>query len=305
MKLRSCLVALIILAQLGWLGYHYHFRTEELRAAPRITVKPFLTSYGSIFCYKEDYNLTDSPLFGKSLWWDAEKWTINANFRHNDEEKDSSVKPFTGRPAPGDEVQGALELVPKQHHEGTELIAIWSKGEDGFWTFRLEAPGSSEATPHEGEFSTRAMLWSNGAIYTAPADHPESKSYSVSLVIHPFISPTREASSFSRYNPSINFYMNNDDRHVLRDWMRHATQKQLAQLPCALDIALRESSPPMAVQASMFGLPIHEAILRIKEGKITLPEAPKSDDSHPQKTEPAQPSNKAAEEILNLAEDID
>lgn len=271
MKIRLYLVALIILAQLGWLSVRYFLLTDELEAAPRIIVKADLARYSTSPRMQQFYD--DFSLLGKSIWWDTAKWEpiFAENLRNPLSDQDDANNrrvqvSLANRPMPGDDVQGAIELLPASERLiGTRLSALWTQGEDGIWTFRLEAPGSSEDVLREGELRSTALVRPELACSKAGGI------YDVHLRIQPFVPEAVKSALMSRKNDVV-YLLNDDDARDLQAWLNAHTQEVPKSLPCTIEIALREEgSRPIAVQTYINGTPIHEAITRMKNGTFALP----------------------------------
>lgn len=272
MKFRTFLLFLIILAQIGWIAYLYVYRSQELATAPSICVRASLEPLHRepLGLYPHKYELKDSPLFGKSLWWDAESWV----------DLEDGAEPPTGlsqRPDPGDAVKGSLKLTPPvSYNDSILLSAIWTKGEDGIWNFRLEAPGSSEDVLREGELRTEAALWKTDRYIRIQCDDQSETPKQLVLVMPIVPSSAKKGECVKRWAANIEYQLNNDDEHTLRNWLSNMSEQQKKSIPCTMEIALREHCPPMVTQVYINGVRAHDAIEQIRQHRFKTPEAEQS-----------------------------
>lgn len=261
MKLRSILVGLLVLAQLGWLTASYITNSVTLATAPRILVKGVLRYYdgsGEVTRYRSITIDPNSPRIGKSIWWAADAFKTGNN---------ELVQP---RENPGDAVQGAMEI--RQNNlwrdgkkvEDDEFSVIWSKQENGLWDFRLEARDSSEDVLGENEYRTKGGLrWSR--------THTHKDTQQTEATINVDIFPSNAI-----------YRINNDMSRAIRDWERRSGARN--DVDVTMELAMRSSGQPKATRYFINGMPATDAI-RLME-KDALPPAAEGNRSSKQPIDP-------------------
>ena len=283
MNIRLILVALIVLAQLGWLGADYIYRSMELANAPRILVNASLTPLGGGYFWPTRMTLEpETPLLGKSIWWSMQ------SVQHR---RDSDVCiPITPRENPGDEMPGALELRLQFHGnvqlfrngiclQGEEayLSAIWSKGDNGLWNFRLVAPNSPEDVLADGELRTKAVITSWDG---------DEKNNLITFSLQPF----KQKHTFL----SVHYELNDDMARAFQEWTQKdqtntTHSNRFDRLQATMEIALRKDMSPKVTQLYYNGIPAAEAIRLMKQDAFPLPaEMPKEAENVPPPVEETQ-----------------
>lgn len=264
--LRRILLCVVMAAQLAWLGYDYVLYTDELEQAPRILVEQKSSFNGSLEWMI--LSLADeNPVLGKSLWW-GDDW-LQVTSDQSNAATDALV--FSPRPDPGEAVTGAYRIqVPCSRHFRTKVIdadgfrrpdvvALWSRGEEGVWRFRLEAAGSSEDVLREGECRTWARMTlkdiargDDGALY-------------VRFNVVPYFHSLRAAQrgvQVSSYPAAGKL------KQVYRECEKRDHRPQVT-----LELALRKNKPLVITQVYFDGMPLREALERMKQGRYPQPEA--------------------------------
>lgn len=258
-KASLILVALIVLAQLVWLGTQYFILNSELKNAPRIIVRCDTTYHRSVVLPDQTVHLTpDSPLFGKSLWWD-EAWIAYINgliysdsLSCYDNEARKLIKitspsmltrPLPTRPKPTHALKGMQEINP---NVDTPLAAFWSKGEDGLWSItRLEAINSEEDTPRDGELRSEVILKFGSAYYAVDLKKNGDlyEVQSVGKITH------SNTSSTEYYIPET------EDWSLVRQHGKNFS----------MEIVLRKDRAPYATQFFVDGVPYLQALPQLRE----------------------------------------
>lgn len=295
-KLALITTALIVLAQLGWLSVQYDTFTREINASPTIWVRGEQLM-GSVrpAILKTPVDPA-SPLLGKSLWWDksfrealhTQVCNVGIPIIHNVGNRTHQTvghitspshlpDNFPTRPMPGAEVQGALELgsecggifwcVGRSRLFGhalfsapRRLAAFWKKGEDGLWSIqRLEAPGSSEDTPREGEQRGWAQLsmspgWSR--IYYIQKEDGSLSLCPIMWHITPLNQDSDDADTINYFLPE------SADRNALQAW------RQLPpDIPTSIELVMRPKHPIFARRVFIDGKPYENVIKDMIAGK--------------------------------------
>lgn len=288
MKIRSCILAVIVLAQLGWITYNYVQCSNELEKAPRI-VMPSVDARSRSYSYYSDFSVgsvqvslyNENPVLGKSFWWSNE-WTEEGP--ETPWYRDALLKEavaFTPRPEPGADVQGARKIGPKDDRGYWSIrtmqdkefkkrcySVIWTKDEaSNQWRYRLEVPGSSEDVLREGELRTYGVLRDKNVLRSDNND--TYVCLEMGLFYHP---------SMPWYSASVSYTMNRDMRRVYREWCsRHDLDKRDARLPkVEIEVALRENKPAVATDIKIDGMSLTEAIALMDKDEFPVPEQDKS-----------------------------
>lgn len=280
MKFRLTLVALIVAAQLGWIAFDYLRNTAVLADSPSVIIPADFPSYCGQDIAPADSFITlelkpDNPRLGKSIWWTVEGV--------------KDAQPVTlSRPAPGAEVQGAVELHYNHAHYNITYLkggkeidrddysrtfsVIWSKGPDGVWDYRLEARGSTEDKLREGELRTLASC---SYSFGSSSEMPRLRMYLF-------------GQDGVRYHHTPEYRITGDSRRIFEEWLSSTDRKP----QYTMEVALRENDAPLATQFYVDGRPWGEVIRDIKQGDYTQPPAaPQADAPQP----PATPAEPAAE----------
>lgn len=228
-KISLILVVFIVLAQLAWLSVQYDTLSFELDNAPRIRVKGSFAWLSVRVTTTRSQLGGDDDFFGRSLWWDSERWETSMRATQTSTEAAISPREKTD--------ESALELLPHAYHK---LAGFWKRGEDGIWQLcRVEAPGSKEATCRPGEVYTPVSMYSSGSI------KPDSAVIDLELAFA--MSPDTSENNRSRVEYALN--------PTLRRWMNAHPENELT-----LEIALRDKRPPLATQLFIGGKPYAEVI---------------------------------------------
>ena len=241
-KTGSIIIALIVLAQLAWLGGQFYCNMQELAHSPHIFVKAD--------CNWDEINTQpvvrkfdpNDPFFGKSLWWDAEK----LREKGSDEDKKEEIQ---SRPKPGDDVNGAYEITSSGI--GTPFAGFWSKGDDGLWRLvRIEAEHSSEDVPREGEM--RILM---------TGETPYRRGLVVRYV-------KSSANMTNMTSPQINLQMASEPSYPLigyssqaQRWLR-SLRKEENESPLVMELAIRADKKPLVVGVTLKGEPLADVVHR-------------------------------------------
>ena len=238
-KIATSLVFLVLLAQLSYLVFALCKANHDLAVAPRIIVHTTANLPYSIFSSSDRIylNRANEMRLGRSLWWSSEPWITAYKKKHRDHD-DAEPPDCVSRPAPDEkEVQGSIELKPDS--EDIKLSVIWRRGEDGMWSYRLEAPGSSEDVLREGELrSPKVRCW------------PMSW-YSAVCV---------DLFGYDTYDMTAN------GRNILETWKtNHEREAETLQRNgVTVEVALREKAQPMVTRIFLNGIPLQEALKMMK-----------------------------------------
>ena len=238
-KIATSLVFLVLLAQLAYLVFALCKANHDLAVAPRIIVHTTANLPYSIFSSSDRIylNRANEMRLGRSLWWSSEPWITAYKKKHRDHD-DAEPPDCVSRPAPDEkEVQGSIELKPDS--EDIKLSVIWRRGEDGMWSYRLEAPGSSEDVLREGELrSPKVRCW------------PMSWYCSVGVALF----------DYDTYDIAAN------DLEILKAWKVNHKQEteNLQRNGVTVEVALREKAQPMVTRIFLNGIPLQEALKMMK-----------------------------------------
>ena len=230
-KISLILIVFIVLAQLAWLSVQYDTLSFELDNAPRVRVKGSFAWLSVRVTTTRSQLGGDDDFFGRSLWWDSERW--EASMRATQTTTEAAISPREKTD------ESALELIPHAYHK---LAGFWKRGEDGLWQLcRVEAPGSKEATCRPGEVYTPVSMYSTGSI------KHDSAVIDLDLELGFAMSPDTSENNSSRVEYALT--------PTLRRWMNAHPQNELT-----LEIALRDKRPPLATQLFIGGKPYAEVI---------------------------------------------
>lgn len=263
---RHILLCVVVAAQLAWLGYDYVLYTDELEQAPRILVEQKSSFNGS----PEWVTLSlaaENPVLGKSLWW-GDDWQQTTSAQSS---AAADAQVFSPRPEPGEDVTGAYRIqVPRSRHFRTKMVdadgfrcpdvvALWSRGEEGVWRFRLEAAGSSEDVLREGECRTWARMrikdtarGDDGALYVR---------FNVLPYFHS-LSAAQRGMQVPSYPAAAKV------EQVYRECEKTEHRPRVT-----LELALRRNKPFVITQVYFDGVPMREALELMKQGRYPQPEA--------------------------------
>ena len=269
------MLALIIIAQVFFISLLTLQYEREIASAPHIETPGEISHTGISLPY-QFYTGEHAARLGHSIWWEA--------LTDDDNRKGSS------RPRPDEAaLPASINLADFTNGKVIHLYAIWTRKEDGIWDYRLEAPNSVEAQPREGEWRFPALLAvfrlarrtyqpiivkhrRSSAAPAARRDDPEKAEYL--LKVDPLACANTTARYFSDETNRHFFALSMDDAHTISEWMeRHSISDE--QLSCTIIFSLRENKLPIAVTAKINGIPIGEAIRRMREDSFPLPASTK------------------------------
>ena len=237
-KIAISLVFLVLLAQLAYLVFALCRANHDLAVAPRIIVhlEPCRLTSLSLELNEIPLNKADEPRLGRSLWWNSEPW-ITAYKKAHQNHDDTEPPDCVSRPVPNEkEVQGSIELKPDSGSIG--LSVVWRRGENGLWSYRLEAPGSSEDVLREGELRSPKVQW-----------HPNSRKCTI-----------------DGYTLHCVYRITENNRNILRTWEANHEQESepLKRNGVTIEVALREKAQPTITQIFLNGIPLQEALQMMK-----------------------------------------
>ena len=235
-------------------------------SVPRMLVKADYDWHGYFDIDTDAIRLGVSPLIGRSIWWEKDDWQKLIDERA---ESASSLQPFEGRPAPPPEITKA-----RCFHPGQELpVAVfWREGEDGMHTIsRIEARGSSEDVPREGELRTSGELYADSTY-----GYVDSVRRGEQLVPAPFAHVFIE----TRYVAgSVRFHPTRSERKLLRRWGHGHTDPDYV-----MEVLLPPGKSPVARQIFIDGHPYEEGLEYMRRGEFPphrpLKKASPSDSKH-------------------------
>ena len=273
---RHIILALIIIAQVFFIALLTLKYEREIASAPHIET-PGVISHTGIFLPYQFYTDEHNARLGHSIWWDA---------LTDDDNREGSSRPRPDEAA----LPTSINLSDFcNDYKLVRLCAIWTRGENGIWDYRLEAPNSVEAQPRDGEWRFPALLEvqrqarrtyqpiivkhrSSSAAPATRRDDPEKLEYL--LKVDPFAYKDTTLPGTPCYFNRHFFSRSTDDSDTISEWQkRHAISDE--QLPCTIIFSLRENKPPIAVTAKINGIPIGEAIRRMREDSFPLPSSTK------------------------------
>ncbi len=268
------MLALIIIAQVFFIVLFTLQYEREIASAPHIET-PGEISHTGIFLPYQFYTDENVARLGHSIWWDA---------LTDDDNREGSSRPRPDEAA----LPTSINLSDFcNDYKLVRLCAIWTRGENGIWDYRLEASDSVEAQPREGEWRFPALLEVQRQARrtyqpiivkhpsAAPAtrrDDPEKLEYL--LKVDPLACNNTTARYFYDETNRHFFALSTDDAHIISEWMeRHSISDE--QLHCTIIFSLREGKSPIAVTAKINGIPIGEAIRRMREDSFPIPASTK------------------------------
>ena len=268
--LRHILLALVILAQSAWLVFNFVHDEIEVKNAVHVKIPALRAPYSRSFTILEDVSLyAENPELGKSIWWD-----LPGN---------SSGRKPSVRPAPGDEVRGALGFTENYGRE--EPLAIFfstTRNEWGRAKFRIEARGCSEDVAREGECRIEAFGRVESRSVLLDEDS-STGSYSLSLQFRKIDSLFDSADSFYELDDAM--------EDELSSWVeRHKADGGWLRINASLELALRENKTPLPVALFLNGIPAEKAVELMRTD--TFPMAPVA--PAPKKEDEAAPASEAA-----------
>ena len=123
--------------------------------------------------------------------------------------------------------------------EDIKLSVIWRRGEDGLWSYRLEAPGSSEDVLREGELrSPKVRCWPTSWYSAVRVDLLDYDTYDMTA----------------------------NDRNILETWKaNHEREAETLQRNgVTVEVALREKAQPMVTRIFLNGIPLQKALKMMK-----------------------------------------
>lgn len=254
MKTRALLLALLVVAQLLWLAWRNYCAQTELANAPRIVlpaqrerhiVNPIL-----------DFHLRDAEIFGDSLWW-GERLS-DRPYRYATPDDDE--KGLAPRPCPEGMEDTAQELVHPDAAQQT-LAVFWRRGEDGSWIPRLEAAGSPQDVPREGEVRCEGSV---GFL-----DLIKKDGVLVDVVVR-LTSCTLDMQHEATPNAhkKLRAYLSS---HSLDAINKLRADNRKVDISYSMEIALRKNAPPIITQVFLNDVPEHEAADMILQGNIPQP----------------------------------
>ena len=247
--IKRLILALIVIAQVFFISFLVVQSEREIASAPHIeTLGEISISNSGIFLPYQFHTDEHSSHLGRSIWWDA--------LTDGDNQEGSS------RPRPDEAaLPNSINLADFDGSKPIRLCAIWTRREDRIWDYRLEAPNSVEAQPREGE-------WRSPALLAVCRDFSEKTEYL--LKVDPFAYKDTTLPSTPYYFNRHFFSLSTDDSDTISEWQkRHAISDE--QLPCTIIFSLREGKSPIAVTAKINGIPIGEALRRMREDSFPVP----------------------------------
>lgn len=268
MNIRLILLSLVILAQLGWLGWQYAAREQEIAHSPHLLIRGDTTDPRDWF--RGDYLAIDleqkldldSPAIGPSFRWE-ENLSRPKNFEPDTnsvciqpvqarEKQTNSVAELTWGYMPGD---GA---------------AFWSRGKDGLWRLsRIEAAGSPQDAAKAGELRL-PMLYRVSR--ETVACHQSKAVLSISPLLR------REK------HPRIHFYVPEGYGDFMDIWQKAYPHeevenynerwdiwaRELARQEWEVEVVLRPDGSFFPVQVYLNGIPYNEAIPLLRQHKLPI-----------------------------------
>lgn len=273
---RYVIVFALLALQIGGTLYYYHCMGADMRQiranavpadAPRMRVQAHYSWHGYVGIGSgATPRLADTPFFGRSLWW-GDDWQQHVNARaeaglvHLIEDAGKTVgsaealAPMPLRPAPGAEVRGARRIPT----EGSVPVAVfWRKGEDALHTIcRIEARGSSEDSPREGELRTLGELQTDKLYdYDVWAEREGGQ-----LLPRPFVSLFIEAKEHSGAHPFITYPLTRAELRTLRAWRRG-----YADPDYTMELALPPGESPVPTALFINGHPLEAGLSYMRRG---------------------------------------
>ena len=219
-------------------------------SVPRMLVKANYDWHGHFDIGTGAIRLGVSPLIGQSIWWEKDDWQKLINRRA---EFAASLQPFEERPAPPPEITKA-----RCFHPGQELpVAVfWREGENGMHTIsRIEARGSSEDVPREGELRTRGELYADST-YGDVDSVRRGEQLIPAPIAHVFIE--------THYvDGSVLFHPTRSERKLLRRWGHGHSDPDYV-----MEVLLPPGKSPVARQIFINGHPYEEGLEYMRRGEF-------------------------------------
>ncbi len=248
------------------IGMLLHLRSE-LAEAPIMTVT--LTDdvsnyyactdslYRSLICPNATIRTEheDPKEIGKSIWWDASKMTetfLRYEYGESRLENNNVEIAVVGRPQPDASVRGAQRVGLTADYP---VSVIWTPQKIGEWTWRVEAPGSSEDVLRDGEVRTKGML---SCCSKRVTDEGKSK-VTFDFEVQPF--------GRSYFYPQLSYKLTDTDFEIMKTWVnRHKEDNPAFKVTAR--VAVREGKSPVIIEVFVNGLPLREALQLMKEDKL-------------------------------------
>ena len=273
MKKRLSLIAVfvIVVAQLGWLGYNYHARRVELAAAPTLLVECdafdprdfFRGDYVSFDC-KFTYPMED-PLFLDLFHWNE---CMPIRLSPDEVAEGITVQPLSARAATNpDSIEIATDGWQSRIDE--KLVGYWVAGADGKAKLtRVVKLGSSGDVPHPGEMRTHLRArWK----YDVEED---AKVRRVRGEVELVLVPHEQADAWFRYR----FYVPENTGEPHRAWRSldaNHVSLPLNRIRSTVEFACRERDGLVAKQLYINDIPWVQAVRMMEQGTFPLlPEQP-------------------------------
>lgn len=239
--------------------------SDEVRNAPHICVDAGYSIHNYVRVESKIGPLGDAPL-GRSIWWDSD-WQKLIDMRHDEgniylystDDKSlgklrakDSLEPFAPRERARD-VTGAVRFLPGQR---MKVSAYLRPGADGVWKVsRVEACGSSEDMPREGEVCLPAELDALTWAYDVYAEQRQGKNVPCpKMTLHIGNGDDRDGCVLTRYRLSIR-----ELASIRR--LRHC-------LTFRMELALLPGRAPVPVELYINGHPLADAMRYLHHGQI-------------------------------------
>ncbi len=273
MNKRFSLIAVfvIVVAQLGWLGYNYHARRVELTTAPTLLVECdafdprdfFRGDYVSFDC-KFTYPMED-PLFCDLFHWN--EWNP---VRLTEEEvaEGITVQPLPARAATNSD---SIEIATEgwQRRVDDKLVGFWVTGADGKSKLtRVVKLGSSGDAARPGEIRTHLRArWNYDLV-------KEGKLRRVRGEVELVLLPREQADAWFRYR----FYVPENTGEPHRAWRSQGGDHgslPLNRIRSTVEFACRERDGLVVKQLYINDIPWVQAVRMMEQGTFPLlPEPP-------------------------------
>lgn len=268
MNIRLILLSVVILAQLGWLGWQYAAREQEIAHSPHLIIRGDTTDPRDWF--RGDYLAIDleqkldldNPAIGSSFWWKGD-WNIPKDFEPDTDSV--CIQPVQAR-----EKQTGSVVELTWGYEPGDGAAFWRQGEGGLWRLeRMEAAGSPQDAAREGELRLPVL-------YNLEREKIDSRQSKVILSISPLL--RREK------HPGIRFYVpegygefpdtgesdSPQSKVICYDerWERRVSK--MARQEWEVEVVLRPDGSFFPVQVYLNGIPYNKAIPLLRQHKLPL-----------------------------------
>lgn len=283
---RVYLLFAVVAAQLIWLGWNYADRTREMAESPVIHIE--CTDYDPRDLFRGDYvsiqTRQDVPLelAGSSIYWSMDYCREINEYSHwnrdtHEYDKFQVSNPLQPRPAP-EEAPAAVDDAPAAKVVFTgnpeRLAAFWKKGADGLHhVCRVEAPGSAQDSPAEGEI--RTLMW--GDISTGYDVEQEENETIVAVHLK-----ARLNLCFSRRHwENMRFYVEEGTGDIRRLWLNEEEGKDnvpFDRVRRTVDIVIRENAAAVPRMLYLNGVPYPEAVEQIRNRTFRWEPEPRAGD---------------------------